>query len=94
MRPFSAYPDISDATGAYNVMLAEQFKDGKITEAAFLAKETERRLQGLAEAERRDHAKRAVSAQESPQAVVVYPMANKMPAFRQACIHSPLNTVR
>jgi hypothetical protein len=93
LRPYISYPEITDATGAYNLMLAEQFRAGKITEAEFLAKETERRSQGLAEAERRDLAKRAVSAQESPQAVVVYPMTNTMPVFRPACIHGPLRTV-
>lgn len=89
MRPYSAYPDITDATGAYNVMLAEQFRDGKITEAEFLAKETERRSQGMAEVQRRELAKRSVAAQENPQAVVVYPMTNTMPVFRAPCLPGP-----
>lgn len=90
LRPYVAYPDITDATGAYNLMLAEQFRDGKITEAEFLAKETERRSQGMAEAERRGLAQRAVAAQESPQQVIVYPMNNTMPVYRVPCLPGPL----
>jgi hypothetical protein len=93
MRPFSAYPDITDATGAYNLMLAEQFKDGKITEAELLAKETERRSQGMAEVERRDLAKRSVNAQESPRAVMVYPMGNPIQPFRFQCLPGPRGPV-
>jgi len=89
VRPFAAYPDISDATAAYNLMLAEQFRDGKISEGELLAKETERRSQGIAEAERRGLANRAVNAQERPHSVVVYPMNNTMPVFRAPCLMGP-----
>ena len=89
LRALSPHPDIADANAAHNLMIAEQFRDGKITEAEFLSKETANRSQGIAEVQRRDLAQRAVNAQERPQAVVVYPMTNTMPVFRAPCAMGP-----
>lgn len=89
LRALSPHPDIAEANAAYNLMIAEQFRDGKLTEAEFLAKETAHRSQGIAEGQRRDLAQRSVESQERPQAVVVYPMTNTMPVFRAPCAMGP-----
>jgi hypothetical protein len=89
LRALSPHPDIADANAAYNLMIAEQFKDGKLSESEFLAKEADRRSQDIAEVQRRDLAQRNTNAQERPQAVVVYPMNNTMPVFRAPCLMGP-----
>jgi hypothetical protein len=88
--PYDPYPDITQVFRAYTVVVAEQFRDGKLSESEANMKIAEKRTQLASESQRR-----LATSNPPVQSIIIMPMPMPTPVpmtpYRLPCPPGPYN---